>query len=222
MRGVQYLRDNEVKFGAVAVINKHTVTYPDEIFWFFYNNRINFNANPCTAHPDDPEPIRELAVSPTEYAHFVLRLVDLWIEVDNPQFRVGPADDIIKGVLGKRMRLCRFNGKCHLYMTIGHDGNVYPCDGFLDDRYWLGNLAAMPLSVIMNGAIVNEYYYYSRIVVQDGCGDCEWRPLCHGGCMRTWGARTIAAPQDYEFCQARQLLFSEARGKLAKIGYART
>jgi len=197
------------------------VTYPDDIFWFFYNNGINFNANPCTARPDDPEPVRDLAVSPTEYANFVLRLMDLWLEVDDPTFRVGPADDIIKGILGKRMKLCRFRGQCHMYVTIGHDGNVYPCDGFLDDRCWLGNLTVMPLSVTMSGVIATEYYL-SRSIVQDGCGECEWLPICQGGCMRTWGAKMIEIPQDREFCQARQLLFTQARDKLAQIGYVRT
>jgi len=220
MRGIQYLREHQVKFGTVTVINNHSVTQPDEIFWFFYNHEIRFNANICTANPNDPSPIKALAISPMEYARFVLRLMELWLEVDDPHFRVGPVDDIIKGVLGRPMRLCRFKGQCHLYVTIDHNGDVYPCDGFLDHRYLLGNLTTMRLPSILAGdrAIV---YFQSRDEVRAGCGNCEWLSICQGGCMRTWAAKSLAIPQDHSFCQARKLLFNEARAKLAQIGYVR-
>jgi uncharacterized protein len=221
MKGIQHLRDEAMNFSTIAVVHSMSVNHPDDVFRFFYNHGISFMANPCTANPDDPKAIRDLAISPMDYARFVLRLMELWIETDNPEFRVRPVDDIIKGVLGKRVRLCRFRGQCHLYVTIDHNGDVYPCDGFLDPRYLLGNLTLSPFPSIIEGdeAIA---YFQGRSEVQAGCGDCEWLSACQGACMRTWeGAKSIANPQDHEFCQARKLLFSQARDKLAAIGYIR-
>lgn len=217
MKGINLLRDNNMKFGTVAVINSHSVAYPDEIFDFFYGEGMNFNANPCTANPYDDEAVRRLAIDPFAYTNFVLRLADRWLETDDPSFRVGPVDDIIKGVMGYRPRVCRFKGQCFLYVTIDSNGDVYPCDGFLNKDYLLGNLWTDEMTNVQTKS--RDEYFSGRPQILEACSTCEWYEICRGGCMRTWeGEKNIDNPNGMAFCEARKLLFGSMRAKLASIG----
>jgi len=201
------------------VINSFNVTFPDEIFWFMHDLGVSFSANPCTAKPNDPEEVKALAISPTQYAVFLLRLLELWLKLDDKSFRIRPLDDIVKGVLGKQPSLCRYLGDCARYITIDSNGDVYPCDAFLDGNYLLGNLVEQGLQGIFAGAALVSYYE-SRSTMWHACRQCEWFLICKGGCMREWeGKKEIADPRDEEFCGARRWLFTQARAKLAQLGY---
>lgn len=217
MSGINLLRINNVKFGTVAVVNSYSVNYPDEMFDFFYGEHLSFNANPCTANPYDDEVVRSLAINPHEYTDFVLRLTERWLDTDDPTFRVGPVDDLIKGVMGHQPRLCRFKGQCFLYVTIDSNGDVYPCDGFLNKNYLLGNLWQSEMTEIQS---TERYRYFSgRPEILEACKSCEWSHICRGGCMRTWeGEKNIKDPNGMDFCEARKLLFNGVRAKLASIG----
>ncbi len=219
MRGVNILKNANVKFGVLAVINSNSVKYPDEIFSFMYSKGLSFSANPCTSDPSDPDSVRELAVSPMQYANFVLRLMDLWLKLEDPTFKVGPVNDLIKAVLGKQPRICRFKGNCKRYVTIDSSGEVYPCDAFLNSKHILGDLKRESLQNIVDND-ATRMYYSGRLKIIIGCGDCEWLQICKGGCMRTWeGEKSITDPREYEFCQARQYLFQSVRTRLSEIGY---
>ncbi|KKQ75508.1 MAG: Radical SAM domain-containing protein [Candidatus Woesebacteria bacterium GW2011_GWB1_38_5b] len=217
MRGINLLRENELKFGTVAVVNSYSVNYPDEIFDFFYNEGISFNANPCTANPYDDEEMKTLAINPFDYTKFIVHLANRWLETDNPHFRVGPIDDIIKGVMGHQPRLCRFRGQCFLYVTIDSNGDVYPCDAFLNKDYLFGNLWSSEMTEIQ--AIQQSGYYSGRAEVEEACRVCEWYQVCKSGCMRTWeGNKNIENPNGMDFCEARKLLFSQIHARIAPIG----
>lgn len=219
IRGVNVLKKAGVKFGVIAVVNSYSVNYPDEIFNYMYSNMMGFNANPCFAEQNSPKEIKNLAVSPTEYANFVLRLAELYLEKDDPSFRVGPIDDLIKGIMGRQPKLCRFKGQCHKYPSIDSNGDVYPCDNFLNKDYLLGNLATDSFEEIYNNpAAIN--YYCGRNEMRTFCTTCRWYMTCKGGCMRGWeGNKHITDPSEYEFCQANKYLFNRLEEKLTKLGY---
>ena len=221
LSGMQTLRDGRVKFGAIAVVNSFTVDYPEEIFWFMRGLGLSFSANSCVARPSDPNEVRNLAISPTRYTEFLLRLSDLWFELDDPKFRIRPLEDVVKGVLGRSPSLCRYTGSCSRYVTVDYNGEVYPCDEFLEPKYLLGNLEGQSIAEILASQQATAYYF-GRAATQVSCGACEWLRICKGGCMREWdGRKSIADPRNEEFCQARKMLFAGIQGRLASLGYSR-
>lgn len=214
-RSIDLLRERGLKVGAIAVINKRTLGHAREIFDFMYENGLSFTANACSAKPSDPEAVRNLAVSHLEYANFLLELLDLWLEKDDPQFRITPLEDIVKFGLGGRPLFCQYRGVCERYITIDYNGNVYPCDEFLEDKYLLGNLVDQDTKDIYRNEAFSDYYS-GRGRVENLCKDCRWFGVCKGGCMREWdGRKTIDDPQNEEYCLARRILFEGVERRLA-------
>ena len=220
MRGINLLREAEMTVGVIAVINSDSVNYPDELFNFFYHQGLNFNANECTAFPDDPLVVRSLAINPMEYAQFLLKIFDLWLEAGNPRYRVRPLVDFVHAVIGQQPKTCKMQGRCHQYITIDVNGDVYPCHAYLRPEHVLGNLASTGIEKFLEGPQIKQYYS-GRLETLKACGDCQWVRVCNGGCMRAWGGKTALTDiSEHQDCEALKLLYGRISTKLQAMGYS--
>ncbi len=95
-----------------------------------YQNRICFSANPCFPTVNDSEVMRKITISLSEYADALLELLDMWLEKDDPNFRIRPLEDIVKGLLGGKPSLFKFQGSCSRFIYVDYIGDVYLCDEF--------------------------------------------------------------------------------------------
>lgn len=219
LRSINYLQEAGISPGAIVVVNKFNLGYPEEIFEFMYRHRINFSANPCSAKPTDPPETKSLTISYEEYSNFLMKLFDIWLKKDDPSFRIRPLEDIVKSILGGRPSFCKFRGECYRYLTIDSNGDIYPCDEFLETSFVLGNLVSQDLNEIFNSEGFRSYYS-GRDVVRQACKECDWYDICNGGCMREWESKKqIFTPESEDFCKARQKLFSFVKGRLFSLGY---
>jgi uncharacterized protein len=217
MKGIGFLHNLELNTGAIAVINSYSVQYPHEIFSFFYEHGIWFSANSCDAMLGDPQSILDLAVDPMEYAIFLLRVFDLWLETDNPHFMIKPITDFVRALMGKRTELCKFSGSCYRYITIDTNGDVYPCCEYKKTKYLLGNLLLSTFEEIACGKIFQDYYSkrQERLSI---CGECKWVSICQGWCRRNWEDKETFSREN-GYCDALQLIFSVVSNKLNSMGY---
>lgn len=214
-KAINILKEKGLKVGAIAVINRLNLGYPKEIFDFIYGQKLSFYANPCSAKPTDSDVVKNLSISPTEYSEFLLKLFDLWLEKDDPRFRIKPLEDIVKSIFGGRPPLCKFRGECQRYITIDYNGDVYPCDEFLEEKYLLGNLVDQDTRILFTSKRFTDYYS-GRKAVESLCKDCKWYNTCKGGCMREWnGKKSLEKPNEEEFCLARKILFEGIKNKLS-------
>lgn len=219
MASIVALQETNVPVGAIAVINKHTVLEPEKMFNFVKGMKIPFLMNRCEAVPSDSECIKSLAPSPDEYYQFLTKIFDLWIEEDDPNIKIGPFDDLVKAVFGIAPSCCIYRGQCQRYLTIDSNGDVYPCDEFLNQRYIFGNLVEQSLNQVWSG-INFRNYYSGRKEVLTHCVGCEWKPVCNGGCMREWEDKKGSFnPREMDYCSARRQFFQTIRDRIFERGY---
>lgn len=206
-RSVDILRDQGIDFGAIAVLSKFSLNFLEDIFKFMYENKISFSANPCFPSICDTESVRKITITAREYTDALLRLLDLWLEKDDENFRIRPLEDIVKGLLGGRPSLCRFQGSCSRFISVDYNGDVYPCDEFLNQDYFLGNIVCYSLqSLFGSDGFLN--YYLGREEILAKCLGCKWFRICQGGCMREWeGRKNGFEPEQMDYCKERKRLF---------------
>lgn len=218
-RGLNILREAGTRLGCIAVINSQTRGNTEDIMSFFRDLRVPVKLNQCTAYPKDPIQIKALEISSSEYAKFLMNAFNKWIDFDDPNYVASPLQDLVKMVLGYRGSSCIFKGACHRFLSVDYNGDVYPCDEFLEQSYLLGNLVEQGMGEISSSRDFQEYYQGRKDILKS-CQGCKWLEICNGGCMREWnGAKTIDNPQKEDFCQARQWLFSSIEEDLARRGY---
>lgn len=218
MRGVRLLRKSGIKFGIIAVINRHNVSCPREMYEFFSREKLSFSPNPCVMrNPETDEPFG-LSVDPMDYARFMIQVCDLWLSEDDPKFRVRPLVNIVQGLLGVSHGLCEFRGTCEQFLTIDSNGDIYPCDRFLHDEFCFGNLTDISLNEVTETAAY-QVYYVQRTEIAERCGNCEWFSVCSGGCLRHWeGLIEKSGFARNRFCEARKHIFRHVKMRLEQAG----
>jgi uncharacterized protein len=74
-------------------------------------------------------------------------------------------------------------GNCCQYFVVEYNGDVYPCDFFVEESLKLGNVLENSWEEMLNSPIYNEFGAQKPQWNQI-CDDCEWLDLCSGDCLK--------------------------------------
>jgi uncharacterized protein len=210
INGINMLKRNAHPFGVMCVISEESVDNADEIFNFFADNelkRLTFL----------PRISKDSWLSPEAYARFMTRILDLWLERDDPDIHVRELENIAHELLGGRAELCEFNGCCGSYLAIDCNGDVYLCDLFIgNDFLKVGNILEESLkSMLDSNRTLEKLSLKSEI--HDECKHCRYLSICKGGCLYR-RCLTRGRPSDKDFyCQSRKALFEHMSMRLSDV-----
>jgi len=210
-KNIQLLREREVQYGIVSVINHHNVTKPEEFYCFMKEHpNVLFGLSPMFLTKEE----NIVATDPNDLGMFLIALFDLWI-ADSAPPRIIFFDEIIRSYIeGNASTVCTFHHDCtEVFFTIDGQGNVYPCCHFVGrEQLCYGNLLRSSFSDVYNSDI--RLYLSNRAVRSDNpCRACEFFQMCFSGCMAT--SRNGITSKDF-FCNAYKMIFSHVKKYLER------
>jgi uncharacterized protein len=183
MQGIQFLKDHEVDFSVLSVVNAVTAKKPRELYAFFINNGLNrLQFIPCVEINRDTGAAEVYSVTVDDYRDFLCTLFDVWYNNGHPVASVRLFENILAIYVGREPELCAFKSRCGSYVVIEYNGDVYPCDFFVEEQWLLGNLRETSISDMMKKRKRREFNSRKREQTS-GCTACEWNFLCHFGCQ---------------------------------------
>ncbi len=204
MESINLLKDSDVDFNILTVINDVNVDYPEEIYNFLVDNGLHhlqfvpcYELNPETGKQED------FNVDQERFGEFLCRVFDLW-KRDFPDIYIRMFNSILSVEVGGEAGLCTFGPICAHYVVIEHNGNVYPCDFFVEEETYLGNIMEEDLSTIVESTELRNFQRNkSRLPAE--CLDCDWVDLCYGGCQ--YHRRGWRYPDRSYFCPSYRRFF---------------
>ncbi|GMU54074.1 MAG: anaerobic sulfatase maturase [Candidatus Xenobia bacterium] len=179
-RALGCLQRAGLKPRAACVVDRHTLDFPELLVDYFHSLGLH--------EIDFPPALRagpgglEARVTALEYGRFMTRVLDRWLALGQPNFRIRSLAGVVRKLAGLSSSVCKLEGDCSSYVTFAHNGDVYPCDefsAFPETR--LGNVRESPLDSIL-AAPEARTLYSSWAVVPEECSDCRWREMCRGSC----------------------------------------
>jgi uncharacterized protein len=92
--------------------------------------------------------------------------------------------------------------------VVEYNGDVYPCDFFVQQEWKLGNLNSDSWSEIAHRQ--KRYHFSTRKALpHPECDACEFETICHGGCPKgRHGQHGRFEDLDY-FCPAYKMIFAK-------------
>ena len=213
IKGIRTLRDNQVEFSILTVVNDVTAKKPTELYDFFIGNgfyRLQFI--PCVEMNSDTREVQGYSVKVEDYRDFLCALFDVWYNNGRPVASIRLFENILAVYMGIEPEICSFRNRCGSYVVVEYNGDVYPCDFFVEAQWVLGNLLETPLPDMMKKRKRREFN--SRKMQQSsGCNTCEWNFICHFGCQHY---RT-AAGENY-LCAAYREFFRYTERRFSALG----
>ena len=214
---LKLLRDHQIEFNVLCVLNDRNVYQPDELLGYFLNLGIHWlQFIPAIEWIQDPaggQP-RLAPFSPDgkAYGRFLCRLFDRWFERYRHQLSIRIFDDVLVKLVRDQDSFCILAKACHSQLTVEHDGSVFGCDHFVEPRWQLGRIENDHwLDEIAAGRL--ETFARRKPHLPAKCQQCQWRPFCHGGCPKHRLHRG-QTPEPTTLCAGYQMFFHHAMGRL--------
>jgi uncharacterized protein len=183
MEGIQTLKNHQVDFSILTVVNDVTVKKPRELYTYFIKNGLcNLQFIPCVELDRDTQEVKGYSVAVADYRDFLCSLFDVWYNNGKPAASIRLFENILAIYMGMEPEICAFKDQCGSYVVIEYNGDVYPCDFFVEDEWALGNLLITPIHEIRNNKKVQTFNSRKREQSSD-CAACAWNYICHFGCQ---------------------------------------
>jgi len=183
MTGIGILRTHQVDFSVLTVINNVTAEKPDELYNFFIRNGLHYlQFIPCVESERSTGKMREYSVGADQYGDFLCVLFDVWYNRGKPLVSIRLFENVLAIFMGLEPEICAFKNRCGSYAVIEYNGDVYPCDFFVENQWLSGNLLKSPIDELFQNQRL-QTFHDAKIRQSSDCQACEWNFICHFGCQ---------------------------------------
>ncbi|AJC54963.1 radical SAM protein [Streptomyces sp. 769] len=144
------------------------------------------------------------AISPAEYAQFVLAATVRWIGAGHSaRLKLEPTVSTIRRLRGLDTGFCHFsNMKCDHVFTLYPDGRLGSCDELPWPQAQLGHLDRIPEEAVVIAGQRRLPLLNQGKALMERCTSCGYRSTCGGGCVATRWRQDQAGDQD-AYCDYR-------------------
>lgn len=183
LRGIELLQKQEVEFNALVLVSKSNVTEPEKVYNYLKGLGIYHHQYiPCVEwEPDDT--LAPFSITGAEWGSFLTRIFDLWWNGDTRDVSVRHFDAIVRQLALHERSMCTQWGNCTQYFVVEHNGDVYPCDFFVDKNKRLGNITENSWASLQDS---KKYHNFGKRKAEwnDECYRCPYLLYCSGDCLK--------------------------------------
>jgi uncharacterized protein len=214
MQSVELLQTNKVEFNILCVLSAANVEKPKELYRFYRKLGIdNIQFIPLAEFDGNGNRL-PFTITAEQYGRFLCEIFDLWWP-ERRKVRIRFFDNIAEALAGQKPGNCTMHETCDSYVVVEYNGDIYPCDFFVESPWKLGNINLDSWSEIARRQ--RRYSFASKkTIAHPECQVCEYQSVCHGGCPKfRHGPNRRFEDLDY-FCAAYKMIFAKATGPLKK------
>lgn len=217
MRGITLLRSAGVFNGVICGVTRYNHAYPEELFNFFISEGIKKLKFSRIKDIGNRINLGGLVLSPEEFYNFLIKIFDLWIDLDDPEVEIRDIQSVVNVLLGGRCRECIYLGGCDRFVTVYGDGSVYACDSFpQNNNLYFGNIRDISPTAPDPPNLLRFHDTIMRR--RERCSSCEWGYLCRGGCAKDNYSDLTSREPLPEVCAALRMYFGHIFARLKFFG----
>ncbi len=183
LRGVDCLRRQGVAFNILTLVSQANVRRAREVYRYLKGQGFLFQQYiPCVESAPDGGPA-SYGIGGEEWGAFLGELFDEWSAADTRRVSVRLFDAIVSRLADGRAGVCHMENDCRQYFVVEHNGDVYPCDFFVEPDLRLGNIMTDGWETLQASPVYAEFGRRKTQGIAP-CRRCEWFDLCAGDCPK--------------------------------------
>lgn len=212
MENVERMRKKGVEYNILCVVSQANVEQPKPLYRFLRSiGADNLQFIPLAEFDPAGNPL-PFTITPEQYGRFLVELFDVWWP-ERRKVRIRFFDNLAEALAGQPPGNCTLLETCDSYVVVEYNGDVFPCDFFVERDWKLGNVDFDSWPEI---ARRQKRYAFAanKALPRPECQACEYQQICHGGCPKLRHARLRDfGGLDY-FCAAYKMVFAHTSGPL--------
>jgi len=213
MQTLGTMQKEQVEFNILCVLSQANVEKPRELYKFFRAAGVdNIQYIPLSEFDNEGKPL-PFTITPEQYGRFLLETFELWWP-ERRKIRIRFFDNLAEALAGQKPGACTMHETCDSYVVVEYNGDVYPCDFFVERDWKLGNVNLDSWTEIARRQ--RRYNFASKkTIAHPECRVCEYQNICHNGCPKfRHGPNRRFEDLDY-FCAAYKMIYARATGPLS-------
>jgi len=212
MDSIALLQKRKVEFNALVVLSQANVEKPKELYRFFKSLGIeHIQYIPLAEFDGEGRPL-PFTITPEQYGRFLCETFDLWWP-DRRRIHVRFFENVAEALAGQKPGSCTMHESCDSYVVVEYNGDVYPCDFFVERPWKLGNVN-VDSWIDLSHRQTRASFASKKAVPHAECSVCEFSGICHGGCPKLRQGRNGRFEDLDYFCAAYKMIFARAVGPL--------
>lgn len=217
MGGINILKRHQVEFNILTLVTQANVRRAKQVYRYLKNQHFYYHQYiPCVEWNKDNK-LEPYAISGEEWGKFMCDIFDEWVKDDIHRVSIRHFDSVIEYLVYGRYNICQMGKACNTYFVVEANGDVYPCDFFVQDDLKIGNILENTWEELLNSEIFRKFAsqksQYSEI-----CRKCDYLLLCNGDCQKFRGYSDWTRPSSLSsLCSGWKQFYIHALPKLKDI-----
>lgn len=183
LEGIKHLQRHQVQFNILVLVNKANVIHAKEVYRYMLRKGFKFlQFIPCVEFDEDGNP-QPFTINAKEWGNFLCDIFDLWYNDDMYTISIREFDDILNVIVDNRVTACTKGKDCCQYLLVEHNGDVYPCDFFVEKGLKIGNIMENSWKQMQESETYREFGK-NKLNLNKQCVACDYVYICNGDCLK--------------------------------------
>ncbi len=183
LRGIQHLQDHRVDFNILVLVNDRNATRAAEVYHYLCVNNWRYHQYiPCVEF-DARGALLPFSVTAAAWGDFLCTIFDLWVKSDAGKVSIRLFDTVLAYLAKGDRNICHMGSNCCQYCVVEHNGDVYPCDFFVNRELKLGNVSTHTWDEIQQSQTYVDFGA-AKSRWHETCTKCAYLDLCAGDCLK--------------------------------------
>lgn len=183
IKGIGCLKKNNVEFNILTLVNKINVSKGKEVYRFLCDSDFFYHQYIECVEFDERGNSLPYSISGEEWGEFLCEIYDEWITSGVHNVSIRLFDSILAYLVENQYNICHMGQKCNQYFVVESNGDVYPCDFFVEKDLKIGNIAKGSWSDFQKSPTYTSFAR-QKDEWNGKCVRCKYNFLCSGDCLK--------------------------------------
>jgi len=183
IKGIEILKRYNVQFNILTLVSRANVNNAHEIYHYLKNMGFYFHQYiPCVEF-DKNKNLLPFSITGEQWGRFMCKLFDSWYPNDINSVSVRNFDSILSKKIDGINDICVIGKNCRQYFVVEYNGDIYPCDFFVEKQLKLGNIMETSWEEMLDSPAYHKFGAQKKLW-NEKCSTCDHLELCAGDCLK--------------------------------------
>ena len=205
-KGIETLHRHGVEFNILTLVSQANVHQASSVYRYLVSHGFFFHQYiPCVEF-DESGKLLPFSITGDEWGRFLCEIFDNWYPHDVRRVSIRHFDALLNKRIDHIESVCSLADNCCQYFVVEYNGDVYPCDFFVQEDLKIGNIAETSWETFLSSPVYHKFgQQKSRVNPQ--CGQCNYSGLCMGDCQKHRVKDSTQFPGLSHLCSGWQQFF---------------
>ena len=214
LKGYELLQNHRIPCEILCVVSANNVKYPLVVYNFFKELGVKYISFLPLAEQNRTSLLEATgrSVPSLAFGVFLSTIFDEWVEKDIGKIKIQLFEEALRAAFDQEHTLCIFKEKCGGVPVIGHNGDFYSCDHYVDSAHHLGNILENSLGSLLDSERQQSFGQAKSTLLPLYCLECEVRSMCNGECPKNRFSKTPGGESGLNYlCKGYKHFFTHCR-----------